>query len=180
MNSTAGQFGFTTVQDGSFSTHACVFPVTWTWVNYTGVVVDFEANVTISGCCLVVQNFNFTRSCPGCPSVQTSAGHISFDVVSPGSPGSCNVTIPKPVMDGTFKVLLNDTVVPSILTWNESHTFVYFTYSQGTHNAKILGETVTRIRGPDLLTVADVNGDGIIDIVDIVIVALRFGWKEYK
>jgi len=143
------------------------FSVTWKWLDEKENPVWLSANVTSSSD-HPIENFSFNRS----------FGHISFDIVSPGSPGFCNVAIPKPVMDGAFKVLLNDTVVPSILAWNESHTFVWFSCPAGTHNVKIIGEIVTRVRGPDLLSIADVNGDGIIDIVDVVIVALRFGWEE--
>lgn len=81
-------------------------------------------------------------------------------------------------MDGAFKVLINDTLVASILTWNQTHTFIYFTHAQGIHNAKIMGEIVTRIRLIDLKYLIDVNGDGIINTLDIASVTRRHGWKE--
>jgi len=140
--------------------------VTWKWLNAMGNPVWLTANVTVSSS-YPIENFNFNRT----------LGQISFNITSVTS-GLCNVTVPKLLMDGAFKVLINDTLVPSILTWNKTHTFVYFTYDQGTHNIKIIGEIVTRIRGPDLLTLTDVNGDGIVNIVDIVVVALRFDWEE--
>ena len=145
----------------------CVYPVTWKWLDEYKNPVWLTAYVSISGCCPAVQNFSFNRS----------LGQISFNITSVTS-GFCNVTVPKLLMDGAFKVFINDTQVPCMLAWNTSHTLIYFTYGQGTHNVEIIGEIVTRVRGPDLLSIADVNGDGIIDIVDIVIVALRFGWEE--
>lgn len=172
-----------TAQDGNVHVIAppCVYPVTWNWLNRTNDPVWFTANVAISGCCLAVQNFNFNRwRAEPSPGPEYSLGYMSFDIVSPGSPGSCNVTVPKLLMDGGFKVLINDTVVPSILAWNKSHTFVWFSYSPGTYNVKIVGEMVTRIRSVDLLTLADVNGDGVVNIVDVVVVALRFDWSEYS
>jgi hypothetical protein len=142
------------------------FSVTWKWLNSTKDPVWLNANVSLFTTHLI-ENFNFNRS----------LGEISFNATADAS-GFSNVTIPKPLMDGAFKVFINGTQVPCMLTWNTSHTFVYFTYSPGSHNVKIIGEIVARIRGPDLLSIADVNGDGLVDIVDIVIVALRFGWEE--
>lgn len=142
------------------------FSVTWKWLDEKKNPVWLSANVTSSSD-HPIENLNFTRS----------LGQINFKITS-ALPGFCNVTVPKLLMDGAFKVFINDTQVQCMLTWNTSHTFVYFTYSTGTHNVEIIGEIVTRVRGPDLLSIADVNGDGIIDIVDIVIVALRFGWEE--
>ena len=142
------------------------FSVTWKWLNSTKDPVWLNANVSLFTTHLI-ENFNFNRS----------LGQIGFSITSLTS-GFCNVTVPKLLMDGAFKVFINDTQVQCMLTWNTSHTFAYFTYSQGIHNVKIIGEIVTRVRGPDLLSIADVNGDGLVDIVDLVIVALRFGWEE--
>jgi len=156
-----------TTGDGMYCVRARTqFPVTWKWLDYSGNPVWLTANVNVSSTIPVV-NFSFNRS----------LGQISFNMTAI-TPGYCNVSIPKLLMDGAFRVLINDTQVPSILTWNKTHTFIYFTYSQGTHDIKIIGEIATRIRGPDLLAVADVNGDGIVNIVDIVVVALRFHWEE--
>jgi hypothetical protein len=81
-------------------------------------------------------------------------------------------------MDGAFKVLVNDTQVSCMLTWNRTHTFIYFTHEQGTCNVAVIAELTTRIRSSDLLAVADVNGDGQVNILDVASVATRFMWKE--
>jgi len=140
--------------------------VTWKWLDDKNNPFWLSVNVTLSSD-HPIENFSFNRS----------LGQISFNITSTTS-GFCSVAVPKLLMDGAFKILINDTLVASRLTWNKSHTFIYFAYNQGTHNVKIIGEIITRIRGPDLLSIADVNGDGLVDIVDIVIVALRFGWEE--
>jgi hypothetical protein len=81
-------------------------------------------------------------------------------------------------MDGAFRVLINDTLVASTLTWNQTHTFIYFTHDQGTHNVAIIGEIVTKIRSIDLNYLVDVNGDGVVNILDVALVASRYGWEE--
>jgi len=67
---------------------------------------------------------------------------ISFSVNGPPGTGFCNVTIPKSLLDGAFVVRSEDTPIPSILTWNKTHTSIYFTYSSGTQNIKIIGAWV--------------------------------------
>jgi hypothetical protein len=152
------------VQDGYVAVYGSV---AWKWLDFPGGnPVWLTANVTVSSS-YPMENFSFSRP----------LGQISFNFTS-ATPGFCNITVPKLLMDGAFKVLINDTLVASTLTWNQTHTFIYFTHDQGTYNVAIVGEIVTRIRSVDLLTVADVNGDGEINIMDIAAVARRYGWKE--
>ena len=70
---------------------------------------------------------------------------ISFNVTRPlGTSGFCNVTIPKTLLDGPYVVTVDDLpVAPSPLeVSNDTHSFIYFTYSHSTHKAKIVGTTV--------------------------------------
>lgn len=168
MDSTTGQYGFTAIQDGTFDVETQqVYSIIWKWINASGgtpITVWYAANVAVDSD-YPVANFNFSRSLE----------HISFDITSTGS-GYCNITIPKNLMSGAFKVLANGTEMASLTTWNRTHTSVYFTYGQGTHNFKIKAEIFTVIRGFWQLT--DVDGNGIVDIFDIVAVALDFGWEE--
>lgn len=141
------------------------FPVTWRWVNGSDFEDVWYAAYVGFECNNIVQDFNFTQP----------LDYLSFNVLST-DPGYCNATIPKLFMSGAFQVLSNNTLTPSIITWNRTHTSIYFTYDQGTHNIQIRGEIATKIRG--LWNLSDVNGDGIVDIFDIVRVALDFSWKE--
>lgn len=139
------------------------FLVTWRWVNGSEDVwyvayIAFESSNAI-------QNFSYAQP----------LDYISFNVSSAG-PGYCNATIPKLFMSGAFQVFLNDTLTPSLLTWNRTQTSVYFTYDQGTYIIKIRGEIATVMRG--LWQLSDVNGDGIVDIFDIVRLGIDFGWHE--
>jgi hypothetical protein len=85
-------------------------------------------------------------------------------------------------MDGAFKVLINGTETASILTWNKTHTFVYFTYDQGLQNVAIVGEIVTRIRNikgrTNEFPITDVTGDGIVNILDFAALAVCNNWNE--
>jgi hypothetical protein len=141
------------------------FPVTWRWVNGSDFEDVWYAAYVGFECNNLVQDFNFTQP----------LDYISFNILST-DPGYCNATIPKLFMSGAFQVLSNNTLTPSIITWNRTHTSIYFTYDQGTHNIQIRGEIATKIRG--LWQLSDVNGDGLVDIFDIVTVALDFSWEE--
>lgn len=142
------------------------YAVTWKWLDFDENPVWLTVNVTVSSS-YPIENFSFNRS----------LGQISFNFTSATSE-FCNVTIPKLLMDGAFKVLINDTQVASILTWNKTHTFIYFTYDQGLQNVAIEGEIVTRIRSMDLLYLVDVNADGIVDVIDLATVSKRYNWEE--
>jgi len=82
----------------------------------------------------------------------------------------CNVIVPRDALDGAFAVTIDDSLSASILTWDENHYFIYFSMMNGSHEVKIKSETVIRFIG-------DLNNDGIVNIIDIAIVATEFGKK---
>ena len=60
------------------------------------------------------------------------------------------------------------------ILWSSKYYMINFTYSQGTHNVKIVGEFAGR---PAITEFPDINGDGIIDIYDVVMVCSHYGEK---
>jgi hypothetical protein len=156
------------VQNGSVTVYSQVadFTVTWKWLDYYDNPVWITANVSFAFSSQIL-DFNFDRT----------LGQITFDL-NPTAAGFCNITVPKLLMDGAFTVLINGTETASILTWNKTHTFVYFTHGEDLQNVAILGDIVTRIRAPNLITMSDVNGDGTVDILDVYAVAARNLWEE--
>lgn len=138
-------------------------PVSWSWVDANALEVWYTANVTVNSTG-VIQDFQFNRP------LQQLQFSLPASLI-----GSCNVTIPKPLMSGAFTLFINGSPTPSIVTWNRTHTSVYFTY-QSSCNVAIKSEICTKLRG--LWQLSDVNGDGVVDIFDIVSVALDFSWKE--
>jgi len=144
------------------------FPVSWRWVNADGLDVWYTAYVGFEISDPVessVQNFVYTQP----------LDYVSFDISSNGNQ-YCTVTIPKLFMSGAFQLSHDNFLVPYTLTWNKTHTQIQFEYDIGLHHFKIRGEIATKIRG--LWSLSDVNGDGIVDIFDIVRVALDMSWHE--
>jgi hypothetical protein len=89
---------------------------------------------------------------------------LDFNVTGPpGTQGFCDLVIPKELMSGTFAILVNGKPVAYTQTVNATHCFLHFTYNHSTDHIEIL----LTIRG-------DLNGDRIVNIVDLVIVALAF------
>jgi hypothetical protein len=90
-------------------------------------VVSVESNSTVS---------NFTFNQPD--------KEISFNVTgSDGTIGFCNVTIPKALLYGEpWTVLIDGALVPATITENETHSFLYFTYTHSTHKIQIIGTLV--------------------------------------
>lgn len=89
--------------------------------------------------------------------------------VGPSFSGNYNLTVPRTLLDGQFKITVNDVTVPSILSWNKTHTSIYFAYSEeDLHNVRIIAKN-SIIRFPDI------NADRTINILDIAAVAIHFG-----
>lgn len=89
---------------------------------------------------------------------------ITFNVTGHGY---CNLTVPKDLSYGSFNVSVDNSPVPSVLTWNGSGTSVYFTCQSSTpHRVQIIAQF--NLNG-------DLNGDGTVNILDITIVAKEYG-----
>jgi len=126
-----------------------VFYVTWKETIYSITVFSNSA----------IEGFTFNHS----------LGHLTFNVTGPiGIIGFCNVTVPKQLFDGAFRVQVDDISTGSVLTWNNTHTSAYFTYSHTAHKAKVVGEIVTPILG-------DVNRDGKVDVYDLFQLSKNYG-----
>lgn len=71
---------------------------------------------------------------------------ITFNVRGPADTvGYCNVTIPKNLLrDNPWTILLNTTDMTSqaIMTENQTHTSIYFTYNHSNYNVQIIGTWV--------------------------------------
>ena len=90
---------------------------------------------------------------------------ISMNLTGPsGYFGFCNITIPKPVMNGIFAVLVNGTAVAYTQTENATHYMICFTYSQSLEEIKVQ-QTV----------LGDINGDRKVNVVDLAMVAKAYG-----
>ncbi|MEM3590546.1 MAG: hypothetical protein QW702_00400 [Candidatus Bathyarchaeia archaeon] len=63
-----------------------------------------------------------------------------------GTEGICNVTVPKDLLNANiadWNVLIDGTSPKSlIIKWNQTHTFIYFTYTHSTHLVEIKGTEV--------------------------------------
>jgi parallel beta-helix repeat protein len=67
---------------------------------------------------------------------------ISFNITS-GASGFCNVTIPIELLDGNLTIKLDHVEVSApLIGQNGTCSFVYFTFSSGTHQVEIYGTTV--------------------------------------
>lgn len=93
-------------------------------------------------------------------------GQISLRATC-GYNGFLNITIPRNWLDGNFTVLIDEKEANYILTANLSHSSIYITFEQGSHVIKIIGAEAGNIIG-------DLNGDGKVDISDVVIVTANY------
>jgi len=133
------------------------YNVTWRGITY---YVAIFTNAT-------VESFNFSELLM----------QISFDVTVPmGSVGFCNITIPIDVLNGILIVRIDGALIDCILSRNATHSFLYFNFSQGTHRVEIFdGFDVIKkawfnvVEDPGYDERADLNGDGFVNIFDLVI-----------
>ena len=68
---------------------------------------------------------------------------ISFEVTGEnGTTGFCRICIPTALMNGTYRVFVNDIEVPHTLLpcSNSTHSYLYFTYNHSTQEVKIVPE----------------------------------------
>lgn len=98
-------------------------------------------------------------------SFQQKTGEMNFNVTA-DTADSCKVIISKWMLDGAFNLLVDDIPATWSVSWSNECHMIDFTYSQGTHSVRIVGESMLRF---------DLNGDGKINILDIALVAKCFG-----
>jgi len=111
---------------------------------------------------------------------------VSFNLTGlSGAAGFCRVAIPKELLSVPFQVLIDnssvgytvtlpDTYSPSRL--RKTHSYLHFTYHfkpNNTLNVRINGTTKFFFKIPE-----DVNDDGVVNILDIAIVAKAYGSKR--
>jgi hypothetical protein len=116
-----------------------------------------QYNVTIFSNSTQVTAFNFNET----------TSEIAFNVTGPsGTVGSACAAIPQRLLNGTFSLVIVDgfAAVSSTLDRNSTYIFVYFAYEHSTKRITIL------VSGS-----GDINGDRIVDIDDVIIVALAYG-----
>jgi len=99
---------------------------------------------------------------------------IGFNMTS-GTAESINITIPRDWLDGPFEIKLNGTKLESSsfsVNQDNVSTYVFLQYTPGTYMVKIIGARVLGYRS------GDINGDGIVDIYDAIILAGHFNKSD--
>jgi parallel beta-helix repeat protein len=101
------------------------------WVD-SGHIVDLISNSTISGFDVGILSLE-----------DPNARIISFNVTGKNDTvGFCRILIPTALMDGTYRILVNGTEVPSNLLQcsNSTHSYLYFNYTHSTQEVIIIPE----------------------------------------
>lgn len=91
---------------------------------------------------------------------------ISFKV---NGEGYVNLTIPSNLIDGSMKVFVDGTPKHSFTSWNETHNSIHFE-----HTTSVPLEVVIEAKFKTICP-EDVNGDGVVNIIDIALVAKWIG-----
>ena len=99
---------------------------------------------------------------------------ISFDISLATKTGYFDVIVPRQLLDGHFKVLVANTPIAYMLTWNQTYTSIILKLTippfskNSIYNVKIIADEVTPLIG-------DINNDNCVDIFDVVLIANHFG-----
>jgi hypothetical protein len=128
-----------------------VYNVTWEGINYPVIILS-NSNITL---------FIFNQS----------SAQITFEVSGKsGVSGYCNVTIPKALLKGgPWTVKLNGTVWEYSLLENQTHSFIYFTYTfESTYEVVIQGTWVI----PEFSSII------ILPIFVLTTLAITVVWKK--
>jgi hypothetical protein len=113
---------------------------------YTNEVVIEEERFVV----VIVSNSNISG-------FNYSVNEVSFNVSGdPGSPGFCNVSIPKTLVKPgyTIKVYFDNNPINYKLSENSTHYFIYFTYNHSVHRVDIKFEPIETTSSPTQTPIA--------------------------
>lgn len=111
----------------------------------------------------VIDALNFTKIVE----TETYPRQLRFNITA-GSAGFCNITIRREWLDGPFSIYVNNIPWTFQLTQTANYSSLYFTYTTGVFQVKIIAIRPGTLQG-------DINLDGKIDMKDISSVAKLFG-----
>jgi parallel beta-helix repeat protein len=123
---------------------------------------DFQISVLNEFHIVAISNCSLTDCC-----FDQRLYEISFNI-SASVPDSCKMIVSKWMLDGAFNLLIDNAPATWSIAWSHEYHMINFTIRQGIHNVKIVGESALRF---------DLNQDGVINIVDIALLARQFGRK---
>ena len=98
---------------------------------------------------------------------------VSFDLNDTGN-SACSLIIPKQVFNGAFAFLVDDAPAAFSITCSNDAHLMNFTQGSGNHRVKIIGEFACT---PPMDQFPDINGDRVVNILDIAKLAKHFGDK---
>jgi parallel beta-helix repeat protein len=104
-------------------------------------------------------------------SVGPRAREMSFDT---NNGTYCKIIIPREVSSGALTVLIDGTTTASILNWDDAHSFIDITYSEGNHKVKIKAD-IDSFCLSSFTKFPDFDENGLINIIDISAVAIHYG-----
>jgi parallel beta-helix repeat protein len=143
-------------------------------LDYHPLVEQWQTNRTFSVTRYGSQSYFVTlsNSTVARASVNWNRGlrRIGFNITS-GTAESINTTIPRDWLDGPFETKLNATQLdPSSFSVNQdgANSYISIVYDPGTYMVEIIGTRVLGYRN------GDVNNDGVVNILDAIILANSF------
>jgi hypothetical protein len=120
--------------------------------NVTGNGVAYNITIFTNS---TITNFNFNYTLQ----------KISFEAAgTSNTSGSCSISIPNELLNGTFAVIVNGSSISYTMSMDSLNQYLCFSYMHSINEIQI----ITTIVG-------DINGDRTVDMKDIIIAARAFG-----
>jgi parallel beta-helix repeat protein len=128
----------------------------------------FSRNVT--NAFIVQKLFTFSNSTLASFHFNRNLNQISL-IATCGHNGFLNIIIPRSWTDAPFTTRVDGAIVNSNIVQNSTHSSIYITCQKGCHTIEIIGTELGNIIG-------DLDGDGKVTLVDLVLLCRNYGAKE--